>query len=72
MVLVTKQFSELPLFARRSLEKINYMTKNVMKIHGNHIQFSLENAIDSQIKDFFLITRKKMIQQNQTIAGNNH
>lgn len=53
MVLVTKQFSELPLFARRSLEKINYMTKNVMKIRGNHIEFSLENAIDSQIKDFF-------------------
>lgn len=65
--------SELLLFARRSQEKINYMTKNVMKIHGSHIQFSIENAPDSQIKNWsFLIARKKIIQQNQTIVGNNH
>lgn len=41
-----------------------------MKIHGSHTQFSTENALDSQIKIFFLITRKKIIQQNQTIASN--
>lgn len=39
-----------------------------MKIHGSYTQFSTENALDSQIKIFFLITRKKIIQQNQTIA----
>lgn len=45
--------SELLLFARRSQEKINYMTKNVMKIHGSHIQFSTENALHSQMKIYF-------------------
>lgn len=47
------------------------MTKTVMKIHRNHILFSIENALHSQTDNLLLlITRKKTIQQNQAVTGN--